>query len=121
MRPAFASRPPFAERRSLCLPAAPTQVTPATVSKRTRVFSASLTRADGSHAPVPGRTLVFSTKAPPSGREDVVGRATTDTSSSATCTGVIPSSDKLFDGPYSVAFAGDLDFLASTADGRLAP
>ncbi|HET6167342.1 MAG TPA: hypothetical protein VFE07_10990 [Marmoricola sp.] len=101
--------------------AAATRLIAAPTSKRRQVFSATLTRADASQAPAAGRVLVFSTKAPLAGRQDVVCRATTNAAGTASCVGVIPGADKLWDGSYTVTYSGDVDYLAAGATGRLTP
>jgi hypothetical protein len=97
---------------------APTTLSAAPASKTTPQFSATLTRTDNG-APIAGQTIAFSTKNPMTGAQDAVCSATTGTNGTATCTGTIPTLDKMVDTSYTATYAGNANYLGSNATGTL--
>jgi hypothetical protein len=77
-----------------------------------------LTRTDNG-GPIVGQTIVFFTTSPLSGARDTSCSAATGSNGTATCTGCIPVLDKLLDNSYSATYAGNANYLASSATGTL--
>jgi hypothetical protein len=97
---------------------APTKLVAAAASKTTKRLSATLTRTTDSAA-VAGQKIVFSTKSPFTGKQDVACTAVTSTSGVATCTGAIPGADLALDSSYTATFAQTANYLASSSTASL--
>ena len=93
-----------------------TALVAAPATKKSKVFSATLTRQDNG-SPIAGQTIVFSIAH--GSAQHVACSAVTGPSGVASCKGTLQTVDLLVDRTYEAAYAGTANYIATSATGTL--